>query len=44
MLNNFPKSSEHLEKSVSIFIYATESLNQVKSKAKKIENILNKLF
>jgi|TARA_B110000116_G_C16759307_1_gene547532 8-amino-3,8-dideoxy-alpha-D-manno-octulosonate transaminase len=44
LLNNFPKSSEHLEKSVSIFIYATESLNQVKSKAKKIENILNKLF
>ena len=44
LLNQFPKSSEYLEKSVSIFIHSTEDLKKVHSKAQKIENILKRMF
>ena len=44
LLNQFPKSSIQLEKSVSIFIHSTESIKKVTSKAKKIENILKRLI
>ena len=44
LFNQFPKSSEYLEKSVSIFIHTKEDLKKVHSKAQKIENILKKMF
>ena len=39
--NNFPISSNHLEKSIALFIYASESEKLVMLKAKKIDEILN---
>jgi len=42
LLNKFPNSSYHLEKSIALFIYATEKENSVKLKAKKIDSILKK--
>ena len=44
LLNMFPKSSEYLEKSLSIFIYASEKLSLVKNKANKVDKILNKIL
>ena len=40
LLNNFPKSSDYLERSIAIFIYTTEKLSEVKKKAKILDNIL----
>ena len=44
LLKSFPRSSDYLERSCSIFIYASEEISEVKSKAKKLEKILNNLF
>ena len=44
LLNKFPQSSFHLEKSISIFIYVSESISSVKIKAKRLENILNEVL
>ncbi len=41
LLNSFPRSSFHLEKSIAIFIYASENLEKVKRKVKNIETILS---
>ena len=40
LLNNFPKSSDYLERSIAIFIYTTEKLSEVRKKAKILDNIL----
>tara|TARA_B100000787_G_scaffold162191_1_gene142654 strand:- start:5951 stop:7117 length:1167 start_codon:yes stop_codon:yes gene_type:complete len=44
LLNKFPISSKHLEKSIAIFIYASENIKNVKIKSRNIENILNNLL
>ena len=41
LFNSFPKSSLHLEKSIAIFIYASEKSKTVKNKIKNIEKILS---
>ena len=41
LLNKFPKSNFYLEKSIAIFIYASESSKKVQNKIKNIEKILN---
>ena len=41
LLNSFPKSSFHLEKSVAIFIFASENLKKVTKKVQIIKKILN---
>ncbi len=40
LLNNFPISTFHLEKSIALFIYASEKMKDVSLKAKKIDNVL----
>ncbi len=44
LYRSFPKSSDLLERSCSIFIYASEEISKVKTKAKKIDKILNKIY
>ena len=43
LLKSFPKSSLHLEKSIAIFIYASEELKKVRDKIKKIDKILGEM-
>ena len=44
LLKSFPTSSFHLEKSIAIFIYASEKIAVTKLKAQKIEIILKDIF
>ena len=44
LLKSFPTSSFHLEKSIAIFIYASEKIAATKLKAQKVEIILNDIF
>ncbi len=44
LLASFPKSSNIIERSCSIFIYSSEKISEVKNKAKKIDNILYELL
>ena len=41
LLNSFPKSSFHLEKSIAIFIFASENFKKVRKKVRIIEKILD---
>lgn len=43
LLKSFPRSSLHLEKSIAIFIYASEELKKVRNKIKKIDVILGEM-
>ncbi len=44
LFKKFPQSSLNLEKSISIFIYTSESISSVKNKANKLEKILSKVL
>lgn len=44
LLKSFPISSLYLEKSIAIFIYASEKIVTTKLKAQKVEKILNDIF